>query len=175
MFNPIMMSGGGKPKLVLSSTGGQGSGTSFTFTNQGLGRSQTKRVIAVSVEGTANHRTVLSISSATINGVSATTAISAYQQFIDSIQRGVISAIIYAVVPTGISGDVVITFNAAMESASIQVFSLYNLQSSTPYHTGSNVQGNSGFSSIALNIPPFGAAIGAWAGSDWNFSSGSVS
>lgn len=173
LFNPLFMGMGGKPNLVLSSTGSQNASTTYTFAAQGLGRSQTKRVIAISVEGMASHRTVLSISSATINGVSATVAISAYQQFIDSIQRGTISAIIYAVVPTGTSGDVVITFNAAMTTVGIQVFSLYNLSSSTPFHTASNVQGNSSFSSMALNIPAFGAAIGAYSYSDWSFSSGS--
>jgi hypothetical protein len=90
---------------------------------------------------------VSSITSVTINGVTATV--------VSAASGGLISFVAYAVVSSGSSVTVAINTNANMSAYIFAVYSILNYSSSTPHHTNSSSAG----SSTTLNTPAQPGAI----------------
>jgi hypothetical protein len=92
--------------------------TTYTFAAQNIGPAASDRVVVVTSESRGSGSSV-TIVSVTIGGISATV----YQRS-NAAATSNISAIAFAVVPTGTTADVVITFSAGRLRCNIGVFSL---------------------------------------------------
>lgn len=106
-------------------------GSSFTFASQNLGTADNNRYIVVGVIGRSQDGTDKSLSSITVGGSTATIATSAWNS-------GNIAGIAVVKVPTGATGDVVVTFSATMGSCAIALWSELNLSSLTASDTGTD-------------------------------------
>lgn len=157
------MGGGGKVPaavagVVFSLTWTDGvaensGGTTITYSARAFGAADANRVIAVYIG--ARMVTANTISSVTIGGVSASVATGTVQQ--QGGANGVNSAIYYASVPTGTTGDVVVTYGAAAARTGI---SIYSVITSTPTpSTGTGQNAASGNPSYALDVPAGGGGL----------------
>lgn len=95
--------------------------SSYTFSASAIGTADSTRLVVV-VAHTNNLSA--SVSSMTIGGISATSAVSAGSAQLVSIW--------YAIVPTGTTADIVLTLGATSNNAVIGVYSLYHIVSTTP-------------------------------------------
>lgn len=97
--------------------------TTYTFSSQSFGTAATSRIVAVVVSGERGSGTPSSITSVTIGGIAATSRIS-------RTSDAYICAIYTAAVPTGTTGDIVVTFGQAQDSCVVSIFSMYGLSDS---------------------------------------------
>lgn len=102
--------------------------TTYTFSSQNFGDAASDRYIVVAI--TSMSVSGGTISSVTIGGVSA----SIDAQVTNSSSNYTVSGIAKAIVPTGTSGDIVVTFGAEQLRAGIGVYRLLGI-SSTPTDT----------------------------------------
>jgi hypothetical protein len=117
-FNPYKAGSGGGGGVAGSFEGSYFNDSPLavvTYSNAPLGTPSTDRIIAVPIIYRRN-QAIISVS---INGVSASQAV--YQQAIDSRFN---VAIWFAVVPTGSTGDIVVTFDNNPEWADLAVYSI---------------------------------------------------
>ena len=125
---------------------------SYTFSNQSLGDAASNRYIIVTVYCRRAETTPTSISGITVGGVSATVVVS--QQHIATNQ--LLVAIAIAAVPTGTTGDVVVTFSQSQNRCVIGMYRVTGLNSATAHDTASSTAdpttGN-------LDIPAGGVAV----------------
>lgn len=130
--------------------------TTYNFTSYSVGTAtSTRRIVVVShaANGTTGSRRY---SSMTINGVSATTHIS---QFHDTGGGGVeICTIASAVVTSGTSITIAVTFNGGMNRAAVYAVSLDGVQSGTA--VGTSGTSGTGSHEKTINITSGGFAIG---------------
>lgn len=103
--------------------------TTYSFTSQAFGTAATGRIIAVAVRW-RNGASDRSISSATIGGIAANVT-----NYVHGVPGGV--GIIWAVVPTGTTGTVAITFSGNNANCAISIYSIYGAASSTPAYASS--------------------------------------
>ncbi len=100
--------------------------TTFTFSSAALGAANAGRTIIVSVSAT--DVTSKTISSVTVGGVSAT-----QRAFLSAaLTNEHIVAIYTAEVPTGTTGDVVVTFSGATDGCGVALYRMVNHLSSVP-------------------------------------------
>lgn len=119
------------PTLVFNQTNESPTNQSaYTFSSVNLGTATSDRVIIVSTTGRADDGTARTLSSMTIGGVSATINV-------QSENSGNVAAIACASVPTGTTGDVVVTFSGTMGDAKIATYRATNI-STTATDTGSS-------------------------------------
>jgi hypothetical protein len=105
--------------------------SSYTFTVN-FGATGSNRHIVVGVYQSGSAGTTRTISSMTIGGIGATLITrSAVNNGAASISGS--CALFYASVPTGTSGNVVVTLNAAASNAAISVFAAYNLNTGVTF------------------------------------------
>lgn len=133
--------------------------TTYTFGSQNLGVADSDRYIVAAIEARAG--ATLSVSSASIGGVAA--SIVAQTQ-----NAGDCAALVIANVPSGTTGDVVVTFNTAAARASIQLYRLVGIDSETASHTATSAPAQD--PTTTLDIPAGGVAIGCGT----NFGGGSA-
>lgn len=101
--------------------------TTFTFSSFSLGAATSDRMIVVCYFGF--FPTPAAAPTVTVGGVSATSVTSA------SILN-YRSGIAWAIVPTGTTGDIVVTWGGVEAQCGIAVYSVKNYNSSTPYSSG---------------------------------------
>ena len=135
--------------------------TTYTFSTQALGAAHSNRRIAVFISGSAaaSGRT---ISTVTINSASAAVVSDGVTSASADGGGGSttrLSALWIATVPTGTTGDIVITFSGAVERCAISVYRLLNT-GTTAHHVANDTTITSNAFSTSLNIPGSGAAIG---------------
>lgn len=128
----------------------------FTFSACALGTASAGRRIVVGVSGRASSDTA-TVSSMTIGGVSATKVIEA----LDSIVHNS-AGLWIADVPTGTTGDVVVTFSVVVQRCGICVWSMTGAASAVASDTDSNHATPTNVTVITktLTIPTRGGAIG---------------
>lgn len=128
----------------------------YTFASQNFGTASADRYIICT--GAARTLAGTALSSITIGGVTATLNVN----FVDS---GVtcISFIGIAAVPSGTSGDVVLTFNGTMRRAGIGLYAVTNLTSTTPTDTGSSEANPLTAGGLDISAGGFGVAVGGTA------------
>jgi len=137
------VSKGGATVDYVTSTNSTSDLSTYTFSGVSLGSTGSNRQIIVGISasvGTAGR----TISSVTVAGVSATSLVFLNSGFGDSR----ISSIWIANVPTGTSGDIVVTFSASMGRCGITVYAGRNLTSNTPQAT--NTSGTSSPLTLSL-------------------------
>jgi len=139
--------------------------TTYTFSGQNFGTANTARYIIVSISGRA--AAARTISSVTIGGVSASAVVS--NPSADGTNR---AAIYVAAVPTGTSGDVVITWSAGMVRCQIGLYSALNINptaesmgTSTADPLTSNLAASAGSVQVAIGHTD-GTATATWSGTN---------
>lgn len=127
--------------------------SSYTFASQNLGAADAARYIIVGIQcrRTLNTNT---ISSVTVGGVTASLVVTA--------DRGNQSkcAIYIAAVPTGTTGDVVVTFSGTANRCGIALWSAVGISSATASDTDSSITGTAPTMSIDVPAGGFAVAVG---------------
>lgn len=131
--------------------------TSYTFAGQALGDASPSRRIFVAVQ-TVHTSASFALSFGTIAGVSATIHVQQTHQPTPPSGVGAHVAIMSALVPSGTTGDIVVTYNAGTFQSTIGVWDAKALVNSSPTDTQTDTlePGN-----VTLNIPVNGIAIAA--------------
>lgn len=125
--------------------------TTYTFAGRAFGAPESSRVLAVAVVGKTGIPTGL-VTTLTIGGVAAASVVNA------TAVSGHTSAIWVANVPTGTTGDVVVTLNSIATECSIDIYRVANT-STTAYHTTSALVTTTSVTTT-VNTVPGGAVIG---------------
>ncbi len=126
--------------------------TTYTFVGENLGTAASDRQIIVAISSRDSGESAQALASVTIGGVSATI----------SVQRSNIStdtnvlALVIANVPTGTTGDIVVTFTEGMLRCGIAVYRATGI-SATPTDTGSSIVADPTFD---IDVTAGGFAIG---------------
>jgi len=150
------------------SEGIQGNNTIFTFSSKAFGAADDSRVIVVS-GGVAFSNVSGTVSSATIGGVSATIIVQKLDSF-GAVNDKQLSFILAAAVPSGTSGDVVVTLTRSLNSSNrgmgIGVHRLTGpgVVAADDTATDDDNTCSSGSMTVSCDTKEDGAAIGASAG-----------
>ncbi len=152
---------GGALTITPQSSASSGSDlTTYTFSAQAIGTASSDRIVIVAV-GAANISTGTTLSSATIGGVAATIQ---KQQTNNAASIDTISAVITAAVPTGTTGDVVLTFSTGQLRVGISTFSLTG-GSATASETQADTNGTDAVPDVTINV----LAGGGWVGCTYGY------
>lgn len=143
----------------IGSTTNNDNATTYTFSAASLGAADSNRRIIVAFGARAGSNTAFSISSATIGGVSAT--ISAQNNAQDDGGNRDAAALIIADVPTGTTGDVVVTMSRSGVRAAIGVYRVIASSALTAIDTATD--SGSASASMSLDVEPSSIAIAAGA------------
>lgn len=141
------------PRSFLQAASSTANATSYTFSSQSLGAEDADRYIIVCVASRATSGTV-SISGVTVGGISASVAVSRTN---DDSNNNICAQYIVAV-PTGTTGDVVVTFAAGQLRCWIALYRAVDIDSPTPHDTDSSIVEDPVGS---IDVPAGGFAIGA--------------
>lgn len=126
--------------------------TTYTFSSQNLGTAAANRYIIIGATGV--HNAARTLNSVTVGGVSATQI----QNIALSNPR--IAAIFVAAVPTGTTGDIVLTFSSGMSRVAYGAWALYtDTPATTAFDSANDTTYSSGLS-ISLDVPVGGYAVG---------------
>jgi hypothetical protein len=123
--------------------------TTYTFSTVDIGAADSTRRVIVGVAGSATSPQTLS--SATIGGVGATIHVNN-----SSVDH---SSLISALVPTGTTATIAVTFSGAQFCAGIGIYRLINETVSTPHATATDLTLSSGVLSTTINVPSNGALV----------------
>lgn len=127
--------------------------TTYTFSSQSLGTADPFRYIIVNVTG-ASASAGRTISTVTVGGISGNILV---QDAPGASSR--VSGIAIAAVPTGTTGDVVVTFSTGgVDRAGIGLYRATGI-SATPYHTNSNDTTSAASLSTTINTISGGVLI----------------
>jgi hypothetical protein len=129
--------------------------TTYTFASQNLGTAAADRVIIVTMATRKAGTAALTFDSVTIGGVSAT--INIQRQYAPANTS--VAAIASAVVPTGTTGDIVITMSATVLRMQIGVSRVTGVADHTTMYDSGGDDINP--IAVSLNIPAGGFAVGA--------------
>jgi hypothetical protein len=159
-FMPILgySSGNTGAAVALTATGSDTTNlTTYTFSGLALGAADATRFIVVGISANAtNGRT---ISSASIGGVAATVDL-LYQNSGNS--RNGHAGFISAAVPTGVTGDVVVTWSAGMTECFVTVYRAINLTTGAihDFDPATDVNPISGGAvSLSVDVPTGGGFV----------------
>lgn len=123
--------------------------TTYTFSSRSLGGAAADRYIAVAITTrSANARTIDSV---TVGGVSAAEVVQVRN---GSGGNSSIAAIFIAAVPTGTTGDVVVTHNLGVDYCGITVYRIIGSTGASP-SSNSSISNNP---SASINVPAGGVA-----------------
>ena len=124
----------------------------YTFSSQSLGAADSDRYIIVgAIARKAGAAT--SVSSVTIGGVTSTELLDISNSDSNSNNAG----LFIANVPTGTTGDVVVTYGATMVRCAIGMWRILGIEDGTPYDSDSSTASDP---SVSLDIPADGATVG---------------
>lgn len=153
---------GAVPFAFTATTSSVTNATTYTFSAVDIGAADTNRMVVVAIATSSNASSTRTVSSATIGGVSATVNVQ-----VSAAAASFRSAhIISAVVPTGTTGDVVITMSGTMARMAIAVYRSIP-GSTTPVNTNTVGGGSSAgvtSRSLSLNVSNGGFYVMAAAG-----------
>lgn len=136
---------------VNDNTRGQ---TSYTFTSASLGAAASNRVIVVTIYGRASTSSGRSVSAVTIGGVSATQAVT------ETANNNFMTAIWYAAVPSGTTGNIVVTWSGGnMENTVVDIHRTTGI-SGAPVDTDTSAVNPM---SETINVSAGGLCIGIYA------------
>lgn len=159
LFSPPMLLSSKAPMAASFVTNGMTpSGSNpYTFSGVSIGDAAGDRLVVVAI-GWGTSGTV-TVSSATIGGVSASIAA-------QTTGTNVGIALIYAVVPSGTTADIVVTMSTSGSRLYYGVWRVTGQLSTTPYDTDAPAGGGSASRSVTIDIPAGGFVFAASQGSD---------
>lgn len=126
--------------------------TTYTFSGVALGTAAADRKIVVGVGGARAAAGAHTVASMTVGGIAASLV---KQQDVSAGDRET-AEIWQAAVPTGTTGDIVVTFDAGMVGAGIGVWAVYGAQSAAHATAGSNADPMN----ASIDVPSGGVLIG---------------
>lgn len=126
--------------------------STYTFSSQNFGTAGAGRYLIVGILSRKSGAAT-TINSVTIGGVSATEVVTRQ----NTSSNCSLASLYIAAVPTGASGDVVVTFAATMLRCSIQLYSSLDLTNATAYDTDSAIIDDP---TVNLDCPANGFIIG---------------
>lgn len=135
----------------IGSAGDVANATTYTFSSQSIGTAADDRIVVV----TTNSEGSDALSSGTIAGVSATVHATA-----PTGANGLGAGVMSAVVPTGTTGDVVVTWTEGAVRCEIGIWTITGANT-TVNDTDTDVQASATVSTLNVDIPVNGCAIGA--------------
>lgn len=155
-------------RTVLTKQTNTANQSSYTFTDVALGTAYDDRLIVLAITSVsfgdlANPASDTALTSISVGGVSGT--IADQRHFRAGGGRFSLAAITYAVVPSGATGDIVVTFERAIANVIVQPYAITGIASATPVAangSGSNTDATS--RSTTVNVNANGIVIGALAG-----------
>ncbi len=128
--------------------------TTYTFSTVDIGTANADRCVIVSAIARKSGASA-TLSTVTIGGVSATIVV----QNTNNVTNTDVAGLAAAIVPTGTTGDIVVTWSAGMLRSQIGVWTAIGTDScTTPHDTGSSLSGDP---STTIDIADAGAAVGA--------------
>jgi hypothetical protein len=136
----------------LQDAGDSADQSTYTFSAQNLGAASSGRHIAVCIASRAVGTSSLAVSSVTIQGITASLSVSA-QNVTSNVT---VACIAIAAVPSGTTGDIVITLPRTALRIGIAVFSIANISGTTPSDTDSST---ANAPTCSLDIPANGVAL----------------
>lgn len=154
-FSPVLASVATAAIQGVDTAGSTSDLTIYTFSGLNFGAEASDRYLAVFASGTNSG--TFSISSVSIGGVSATEVVTAGQA------SSVPSGIYIAAVPTGATGDVVLTFNSTMSRVGMTMARITGISSATATDTASDTTSSL---SAGIDIPAGGVCFGGAVSSD---------
>lgn len=137
----------------LQSTGDTTDTSAYTFASQNLGAADSNRYIVVSAVA-RKAGSAFTLSSITVGGVSATIV----KQITNTGTNSNTAALAIAKVPTGTTGDIVVTWSTTVLRCQINVWRVVGIGSVTAYDSDSSTANDP---SVNLDIPGRGFAVGA--------------
>lgn len=141
-------------RSFAAATGNGSDLTTYTFTAHAIGAAASNRKVVVAATGRMGSG--IQVSSLTVGGVSATSAVSS--------GSGTSHSSIWVVdFPTGTTADIVVTFSGGAARCAVAVWAMYGAGSSTPTATATDT--TSPFSQ-SLTTPVGGVAFGVITSSD---------
>jgi hypothetical protein len=151
--------GGGPPTYSYTDTGEDLVGrTTYTFSAKAIGAAAGGRLVVVSL--LSYQSSARTVSSVTIGGITA----AIHQATVDVSGDHILTAIAYAVVPTGTTANVVVTFSGSMGACGMGVYALYDV-GSTPKATG-NKSTSTSFGSVSYAANDIGIYVDGGNGPD---------
>lgn len=126
--------------------------TTYTFSAQTLGTAAGDRYIVLVIGGDSSDGASKTVSSVTVQGITATLLSTQY-----SVERDTMAMAIVAV-PTGTTGDIVVTWSATMRNMGVGWWRVTGLSSATPYDFDGAARTGDG-ESTAIDIPSSAIAI----------------
>jgi hypothetical protein len=129
--------------------------TTYSFTSQAIGTAANNRIVVVAADTNGGAAGSDGVSSMTIGGISATLVKASLAD--DHCQ----AELWEAVVPTGTTATVAVTWNSARGRCGIGIWAVYNAKF-TPHATAedNHVGTSSAATSVSINVPASGACIG---------------
>lgn len=129
--------------------------TNYSFGSLSFGAAAADRYLVGAVGALQTASGAISLSSATIGGVSTTIVVQ-----INHVGNGsVVAALCIALVPTGTSGTVTVNWSDEMTSCGVALYRITGLGSPTPQDTGSDNTPSSGLVDVSLSTPSNGCLI----------------
>ncbi len=158
MILPGGIIGGALPSVTRTDTDAYAAGAvnPITFASQSLGTAGRRNIIIALAHYSTNAATGV-----TVAGITATQIVS---EVVNASRR---CSLWIASVPTGTTGDVVVTFAGAVARAYIGVYAAYNLASSAARDTATfSLIGTATpyFLDLSADVPARGIAVGVYAG-----------
>ena len=144
----------------LGNTPDPANATEYTFSSESFGAADAGRYIVATVSARKSGGAT-TLASVTIGGVSATIV----EQINNTASHCNNAAIAIAKVPTGTSGDIVVTWNDPMVRCTLGVYRLVGIDSPTPADSSTSTANDPTY---ALDVPAGGAAIGVALTADAN-------
>ena len=129
--------------------------SSVTFTSVALGTANANRLVAVNYSTGLNTQSV--VSSVTIQGITATLAVRTTAN-----NSPTVNVIYYAIVPTGTTGDVVVTHSNTFgntATAYLSSVSIYDLASTTPITASIQTASDNVSPSLSVTLTPSAGAV----------------
>lgn len=129
---------------------------SHTETGASFGAAVSGRQIYVTISG-YNATTVDGIDGITIGGVVGTLVVEELVESVTEPGDGIFSAIYYAIVPTGTTGNIVCTFTGDTVLVGVTVYRVINADAVSPIN--STAQANVASGAVSANITPSDASV----------------
>lgn len=155
--------GGGARPVYVGTTANAGSAITYTFTNHAIGDAHASRYVVVCISWSNGLSSSRPLQGVTIGGVAATI----HEENFSPVNLSFRSAVVGRAVAAGTTATIAVTITSTgATSCAVTVYSIYDLDSTTPFHSnGSGTQTGTSVSTT-LNIPFLGVAIAAITSAD---------
>lgn len=149
-----LVSAGGALTLTYHTAATSGTDqTSYSFTSQAIGNAGDREYVIIAAIGRSTTNTGIGVSSLSVGGNSGTQIPNALSQFNDSGGSSIVVAFYYATVASGTTATVDVTFNNPCAGAAVQVYTIKDVASMTPFDFATVGAGTGTSASLNTDTP----------------------